>query len=159
MQFIFYASEMSDSSKPRKELDLRLLGRRLIREGMPVQSVVAKEAGVSQSTVSRAIHGKIRTSSLGAQKLWAYVESRSDLLDTFSGSETVGPRMAPARKRAPRKARRRSDQPSREVRLSRDQLAKEAIAGLRDYLNDQFDPELVIQQLAVLRRAQDAQRP
>lgn len=158
MQFIFYASEMSDSSKPSSELDLKLLGRRLIREGMPVQSVVAHEAGVSQSTVSRAIQGKIKTSSSGARKLWEYVETRSALLNTSPERAPTAPSPSPRRKRAPRKARRLSDRPGREVRPSRDLLAKEAMDGLRDYLNDQFDPQLVIEQLAVLRRAQDQQR-
>jgi hypothetical protein len=32
------------------------------------------------------------------------------------------------------------------------------MAGLRDYLADAFDPQLVIEQLAVLRRAQDPAR-
>lgn len=39
--------------------------------------------------------------------------------------------------------------------LSNPELRALAVAGLRDYLADAFDPLLVIEQLSVLRRAQD----
>lgn len=158
MQFMCYASEMSESSNLGEPIDLALLARRLVLEGMPVQSVIAMEAGVSQSTVSRAIQGRIKTSSPGARRLWDYTSSRVVLLD--GGEEECGRRSSQktAARRAPRVPRRRTDQLAEPIIPNREKLAEEALSGLRDYLNDAFDPLLVIEQLAVLRRAQDPQR-
>ncbi len=75
----FMQAPMSDSSDV-EGLNLPLLAKRLVMEGMPVQQVIADEAGVSQSTVSRAIHSKIRTASKGALKWWHYANSRMEVL-------------------------------------------------------------------------------
>lgn len=150
---------MSDSNSVDDDFDLALLGRRLVLEGMPVQSVIAEEAGVSQSTVSRAIHGRIKTDSDGARKLWNYALGRAELLNSSNlvsgGANPKRPRRA---LRSPPKPRRRTDNAGSPPSPDHQKLAQEALEGLRDYLNDAFDPQLVIEQLAVLRRAQDPLR-
>lgn len=152
-----YASEMSDSNNSAFDVDLKLLAKRLVREGMPVQSVVAHEAKVSQSTVSRAIHGRIKTSSEGAKRLWSYVESRATLLNATGSTPSKSEQKKSPRKRAARIPRRKSESEEKEP-YDRERLAQEAMDGLKDYLDDAFDPQLVIEQLSMLRRAQDSQR-
>jgi hypothetical protein len=142
-----------------EELDMKALADRLVTEGMPVQTVIADEAGVSQSTVSRAIQCKIKTCSKGARKLWQYTTRRMAVLRTVSPLELS--RRSPRRRerqRAPNPPRRRPAPMSRDLTGDREALAEVAIKGLRDYLDDSFDPLLIIEQLAMLRRAQDAKR-
>lgn len=147
---------MSESSGD-EELDLTALAERLVIEGMPIQTVIAAEAGVSQSTVSRAIQGKIKTRSKGARKLWDYAFRRTAILGT--SAPTDASRKTPRRRelqRTPNPSRRPSI--SRDLPSDREDLAEVAINGLRDYLDDSFDPMLIIEQLAMLRRAQDPKR-
>jgi len=149
---------MSESSGD-EELDLRALAERLVTEGMPVQTVIADEAGVSQSTVSRAIQGKIKTNSKGAGKLWDYTSARMAILETSCATDSSS--RAPRRRelhRTHNPSRRGPSTPNRTLPRDREGLAEVAIKGLRDYLDDSFDPMLIIEQLAMLRRAQDTKR-
>jgi hypothetical protein len=165
MQAPMFGDDESES------LSLPLLAQRLVMEGMPVQQVIAREAKVSQSTVSRAVHSTIAGPSKGARKLWDYVNSRMAVLAQGApGGEVPSDGVAvpfppdaltqpEPRRRKPRMPRRRSDdQPVRITPAERARLADAALAGLKDYLEDAFDPQLVIDQLAVLRRAQDPGR-
>lgn len=158
---------MQGDSSQEAAFDLNELASRLTLEGMPIQRVIGEEAGVSQSTVSRAIHRQIQGDSEGAKRLWAYTEARARLLgsgDSGGGEETSAPVVAaPAdapRQRAARAPRRRH--PLGRVGAAPDtrpqDLVQQAMQGLRDYLEDRFDPSLVIEQIAVLRRAQDGGR-
>ena len=149
---------MSESGTTLKNLDLAALAERLALEGMPPQTVIAREAGVSQSTVSRALHGKIRTNSIGAQSLWDYATARVQVLESTDQQNEARHAAIeiPRQTRASRIPRRRRTGPNSDYDW--DRLAREALAGLQDYLNDAFDPALVIEQLAVLRRAQDRGR-
>lgn len=145
------------------EVDLSLLAKRLVVTGMPVQAVIASEAGVSQSTVSRAIHQRIRGASRGAQQLWRYTTTRLEVLEVAPAREAETPPLdmraqSPEQRRAARIPRRRSVAAEHALPGNRDKLAQVAVDGLRRYLEDAFDPELVIEQLAVLRRAQDRGR-
>ena len=149
---------MSESPNINDAFDLSLLARRLVLEGMPIQSIIASEAGVSQSTVSRAIHGRIRTDSDGARKLWAYASGRAELLSGGPPSNEVRTPKVRTTRRSALKSRRRTDAAVAPHPADRQKLAQEALNGLQDYLNDAFDPQLVIEQLAVLRRAQDPSR-
>ena len=149
-----------------ESISLPSLAIRLVMEGMPTQQVIAKEAGVSQSTVSRAVHSKIRGPSKGAQKLWNYVSSRMAVVaqpplegPASSTSGPAAPAQASVRARKARMPRRRFDeQPISRTAGDQARLADAALEGLKDYLKDAFDPQLVIDQLAVLRRAQDSGR-
>lgn len=142
-------------------IDLALLGDRLVLQGMPVQRVIGEEAGVSQSTVSRAVHGKIRTPSPGAKRLWQYAEERVRVLQERSAPEVrraaAFKQDRPIERRTPRRSRLGGEalSPLPTSEQERQSLAGRALQGLRDYLEDRFDPQLVIEQLAVLRRAQD----
>jgi transcriptional regulator with XRE-family HTH domain len=168
-------------SRSAPEIDLNELAERLTLEGMPTQKVVASEAGVSQPTVSRAMRGQIKGASKGARKLWKYTSERMRVLrEPPVGRPMARPGASPpsarqrsasragpakglnmrdeARQRAAPLPRQRAETVVSGTDQGREQLAEAAIAGLRDYLADAFDPLLVIEQLAVLRRAQDPAR-
>lgn len=138
----------------------------VVMEGMPVQAIFAFEAGVSQATFSRAVHGRIKGASKGAQKLWCYTSSRVQLLSGQPKSRCLptgkaGPSLGTERlrRRAAKKPRRRSDAALVETSPEKwRRLAYAALDGLKEYLQDALDPQLVIDQLAVLRRAQDYAR-
>lgn len=124
-------------------LDLKKLSAALKRPGMPSQAVIGAAAGVSQSTVSRAIAGLIGESP-GAQSLWKYIQSRP--------AETP-PQEA-------KKDEQDSDAKQKlRLKLYDSRLKKAAIERLQAYLDDEFDPQLVIEQIGVLRRAQRVYAP
>jgi transcriptional regulator with XRE-family HTH domain len=153
-----------------EELDLKILAERLRAKGLPTQSEIARLAEVSQPTVSRATRGLISTPSPAALRLWEYVNSRAAVIAITRA--TMGP--AALQRDADlfiaRRGRGRRRSPILRVRLKAgsdidsisdlppDELAKLALDGLREYLDDAFDPLLVIEQLSVLRRAQDTRR-
>ena len=149
---------MSESSNTLENPDLKLLAQRLALPGMPPQSVIAREAGVSQSTVSRAAHGKIRTCSRGALRLWEYVAARVMVLQSGPHRESAAREKVARPKKSRAKRIYHHDSSDMTETYDRGALAREAISGLQDYLDDAFDPTLVIEQLAVLRRAQDRSR-
>lgn len=120
-------------------LNLRELARALTAPGMPAQAVIGLAAGVSQSTVSRAAARKIGDTP-GARRLWTYVSTRPSVAATPSPM----PSGAPASRRRKRVAPKTGDA----------DLKRAAVEGLRAYLDDEFDPQLVLDQLMVLRRAQ-----
>jgi transcriptional regulator with XRE-family HTH domain len=148
---------MSESPS-NDQFNLATLAKRLVLEGMPVQTIIANEAGVSQSTVSRAVQGKIKTSSDGARRLWEYAAGRMGVLQITSEqldrTRVSRPNRSGRRARNPLRDRSAASQAPQD----RQRLADAAIAGLRDYLDDAFDPLLVIEQISMLRRAQDAKR-
>lgn len=134
------------------------LAERLRVVGMPSQSVIARETGVSQSTVSRAAHGLIKTRSEGACRLWAYTSGRVEVIGGAGPKElATGATRAPGtpRRRPRRRASARNAAAPDLSAMSKVELVELAVAGLKDYLADAFDPRLVIEQISVLRRAQD----
>lgn len=147
---------MGDSDTPTDDLDLGVLAGRLTAAGMPTQAVIAREAGVSQSTVSRAAQGLIKTGSDGARRLWDFTAGRAAIVATSPAPAGRAPRSAGPSRRRPRPRARLDRSSATDLSaLTRPELGELAIAGLRDYLADAFDPLLVIEQLSVLRRAQD----
>lgn len=158
-----------DGADSEGEVNLAALAERLRAKGLPKQSAIARLANVSQPTVSRAMRGLIATPSRAARKLWEYVNSRAAVLAVTEAAEVRRPRtgssrLTKRRGKGPRKSRmlrlrlRAADDIAWIADLPRDQLAKIALDGLREYLDDAFDPLLVIEQLSVLRRAQDTRR-
>lgn len=153
---------MNDSAIGKEEIDLAALARRLMVVGMPAQAIIARETGVSQSTVSRASQGLIKTASEGARRLWTYTSGRLEVIASTptthappappppTGGAAGKPRRKPQQRRQPDHTRA-ADMAA----LSKSELRAIAVAGLKDYLADAFDPLLVIEQLSVLRRAQD----
>lgn len=153
-----YASAMTESRDVGEEIDLKVLAHRLTIVGMPTQAVIARETGVSQSTVSRASQGLIKTASDGARRLWAYSSGRLEVVAStpMARAEQATGRTAIKLRRKPRGRRQPDGVAVAEIAgLSTPELRALAIAGLKDYLADSFDPLLVIEQLSVLRRAQD----
>ena len=149
-------ASMSDSKDRLQEIDLKKLSSRLSAAGMPTQAVIARETGVSQSTVSRAAQGLIKTPSDGAQKLWAYTADRSSIVAATSSAMVRTQRATLKAKRRPRPRTRLDHTSATDISgMTLPELGELAMAGLRDYLADAFDPLLVIEQLSVLRRAQD----
>lgn len=119
-------------------IDLKILAKALKLPGMPSQAVIGAAAGVSQSTVSRAIAGRIGESR-GAKLLWDYVQTRPH--------ETVVPHASSTKRRASRPRKIRATKQNKKLR-------EEALQSLQAYLDDMFDPRIVIEQISVLRRAQ-----
>lgn len=149
---------MTDSRDADDEFDLKALARRLTVLGMPAQTVIARESGVSQSTVSRASQGLIRTPSDGARRLWTYTSGRLEVIASTPAGRAEQPSGRTATKSRRKPQRRRQPDHTRAgdmAVLSKPELKALAMAGLEDYLADAFDPLLVIEQLSVLRRAQD----
>jgi lambda repressor-like predicted transcriptional regulator len=145
---------MQVDSETNSVIDLTELARLLVTEGMPAQAIVAREAGVSQSTVSRVINRQTKGCSKGCQRLWKYVQSRSLLPVTFDENGAV------RLKRKNRTGRRKNSVGiTRGLTLANHaNLAAKAKSTLKNYLDDAFDPQLVIEQLAVLRRAQTSSK-
>lgn len=129
-----------DLEPPDSPLDLVRLARALVAPGMPSQAVIGLGAGVSQSTVSRAAAQKIGDTP-SARRLWTYVLNRPE----ESPLPTEGSAPLPPIRRKRRQTIAKLGDPD---------LKQAALNGLRAYLDDEFDPQLVLDQLAVLRRAQ-----
>lgn len=155
------------TSRDSQNFDLALLAKRLLTEGMPVQAVIAAEVGVSQPTVSRAARGLIKYCSPSARKLWDYAAARAELLSlgAVSGDHVTADAAADGMGATSSRGKastgvRRSHHAAKRPAVDGDHqaLASAALKGLQHYLDDAFDPRLVIEQLAVLRRAQDPGR-
>lgn len=140
------------STSSQAELDV--LARLLGSDQLPVQQAIAKEVGVAQSLISRARNGKLTRITDNVRKLIDYAHSRAGAADL----EVI--------------ARASVDADVREAELSVDapvvqvskraapvaNYSKEAREGLKAYLKDGYDPRLIVEQLAVLRRAQQVRR-
>ena len=124
---------------------LELLAQRLADPRMPVQQSIAREAGVPQSIVSRAVNGKLVRVTENVRRLMRYANKR-----TWAGSGEDG---APDLAGVPQPLAA-----SLPLRRSGD-LGRDAEEELRDYLRDGYDPGVVIAQIDLLRRAQRVRRP
>ena len=124
---------------------LELLARKLADPRIPVQMVVAKEAGVPQSVVSRALNRKLARVTGNVRRLMTYANSRvPGEPGRNDAPDLAGPTRLLA---APSPLRRSGD------------LGRDAEEELRDYLRDGYDPGVVIAQIDLLRRAQRVRRP
>lgn len=123
---------------------------------LPVQSMIAKEIGEDQPFVSNAGRGILKRVTDRVTKLYEYASSRIE-----------------AEERA-REAARSVDEEVDEtdgpvvgvtmadgniVEAPVDPVSDEAMSDLRAYLDDGYDPRLIVEQLVVLRRAQQLRRP
>ena len=123
---------------------LKLLARKLADPRMPIQLIIAKEAGVPQSVVSRALNGKLARVTGNVRRLIDYANSR---IPGFSGGEGAPDLAGSTRPLAA---------PS-PLRTSGD-LGRDAEEELRDYLRGGYDPGVIIAQIDLLRRAQRIRR-
>lgn len=133
---------------------LKELAELLASSQMPVQMHVASEAGVTQSLVSRALNGHLRRVTAKVERLLDYARSRVDAAELAADAaaevdeEIDG---SPASIGSVGTGMRR--------RPALDGFRREALKGVEAYLADGYDPRLVVEQLAVLRRAQRMRRP
>lgn len=124
---------------------LELLARKLADPRMPVQVVIAKEAVVPQSVVSRALNGRLARVTDNVRRLMQYANSRIpgefgvDVEPDLAGATEPLDATSPAQWSG--------------------NLGRNAEKELRDYLRDGYDPGVIIAQIDLLRRAQRVRRP
>ena len=131
--------------------ELRLL---LASDQMPVQEEIARKVEIAQSLVSRALNGRLCRVTDNVARLHAYASSivgAAELAKIAAAAleaeaEPEEPTRIPGGDAAP--------PPSPSPATFR----SEALRGIESYLADGFDPRLVVEQLAVLRRAQQVRR-
>lgn len=121
---------------------LKRLRARLRHRSLPTQEVIASAANVHQSTVSRAASGKLKRVTETVRRLDAYVSAFVE-----------GRRKEPRGRRKistgeNRKARAGQSQPIQtdDVRLARQRC--------EEYLNQGYNPRVLVNQIEVLREAQ-----
>lgn len=111
------------------QVDLKNLASELGRPGLPTQLAIAAAIGADQGFVSLAKAGKLTRVTPRVIALAQYVRSRiGDMCEEARSEPATTP------------------------------LTSSAIDCLRRYLADGYDEKIVIDQLAVLRRAQSAKR-
>lgn len=150
----------SETDSPTALLEeLRLL---LQSAQLPVQMEIAAAAGVHQSLVSRARNGRLRRVTSKVQALFDYARmtaraeeraiaaaSAMDAEEVAQNVDAGATREKAAGGREVRKGGRHADDP----------FSRQAKEGLDAYLAEGYDPRLIVEQLAVLRRAQRVRRP
>jgi hypothetical protein len=138
-----------DMSEMTEDQILDELAKMLASPQIPVQKQVAADLGVDQPFISNARLGKLRRVTGRVINLFEYASARVEAgraaeaaaagLEAELGSGEPAPRRRSRRKAAPYEA--------------------DALAGVKAYLRDGYDPRLIVEQLAVLRRAQRVRRP
>src|SRR3546814_552107 len=123
---------------------------------LPMQSTIAREIGEYQPFVSNASRGILKRVTTRVTKLYKYASSRIK-----------------AEERARKAAQSAEDEIGREIddfafrthqrangdtMRTVDPVVNEALSDLKAYLNDGYDPRLIVEQLVVLRRAQKLRR-
>lgn len=142
---------------------LRELRELLASDQLPVQQEIARVAGVHQSLVSRAQNGQLKRRTPKVDMLLEYARSHAGAaaaavaaaaaLDQESGK--LDPPDSSADDTGNEGKRRKAPPGSTAAEAYR----RQARDGIETYLNEGYDPRLVVEQLAVLRRAQRVRRP
>lgn len=106
---------------------------------LPVQEVIAREVGCDQPFISRAANRRLIriTDRVTELRRYAIMRIRAERLAGHAASAN----------------KRQTDQG-----IDGD-YADEAVSGLHMYLADGYDARLIVEQIAVLRRAQRIRRP
>ena len=141
------------STSSRRELEV--LSQLLGSSQLPVQQIIAREVGVAQSLVSRARNGKLTRITEKVQRLVDYVHSRIEA-EEVAASLAVSTAAENAEQQDVGPAILDADTSKSSLSSS---YSKQAIEGVRAYLRDGYDPRLIVEQIAVLRRAQQVRRP
>lgn len=132
---------------------LERLALMLASPQLPVQQVIAGEAGITQSLVSRARNGKLRRVTGKVRRLAEYAGGRIGAEElAVIAAQAIDSEFAPKKSVSEGTAAGLPKPPPKRYR-------KEALDGLRSYLDEGYDPRLIVEQLAVLRRAQKVRRP
>lgn len=150
---------VDDPSPAKLLVELKLL---LASDQLPVQLEVAKAADVHQSLVSRARNGQLKRVTSKVTALLDYARSCVDAEERARAAaqaidiEADIPTAIVAGG-SPRTMRTATSLPSDE-RVGADAFRKQAREGVDAYLNEGYDARLIVEQLAVLRRAQRLRR-
>lgn len=152
-----------DRSFDSPEQILRELADMLRSPQIPVQSRVATDLQVDQPFISNARNGRLKRVTPRVRRLFEYASIRvegartgkaaADEIDAEVGvtlNRVASPRTGSAENRV---------KPADDAKSERKPYVEDAMAGLRAYLDDGYDPRLIVEQLAVLRRAQRVRRP
>lgn len=135
--------------------ELEVLSQLLGSSQLPVQQIIAREVGVAQSLVSRARNGKLTRITEKVQRLVDYVHSRIEA-EEVAASLAVSTAAENAEQQDVGPAILDADTSKSSLSTS---YSKQAMEGVRAYLRDGYDPRLIVEQIAVLRRAQQVRRP
>jgi predicted XRE-type DNA-binding protein len=133
--------------------ELKLL---LESDQLPVQQEVARAVGVHQSLVSRAQNGQLRRITRKVNALLDYARSRAGIEVAERAAAKALEIAATIPSPEPETARKDEPRPSSDA--SADAFSRQARDSIETYLSDGYDPRLVVEQLAVLRRAQRLRR-
>lgn len=133
----------------------------------PVQSVVAAEIDEDQPFVSRAMNGSLVRVTTRVRKLWNYANERMASVDAAEAAikemdVAINEEDVWTDPKSPGSPERPIDRKQASNTLPTSACKAfdmEAIAGVKAYLDDGYDPRLIVEQLAVLRRAQRLRRP
>lgn len=148
--------------RTKPELILSRLAVLLTSGYLPVQEVIAAELGCDQPFISRATNGRLSRITKRVMDLRRYavmriraerqaVRAEIDLSRELSSPKGRGAILHPVSGRRSGKAESRPE--------IVDDYADRALEGIRMYLNDGYDARLIVEQIAVLRRAQRVRVP
>jgi hypothetical protein len=141
---------------------LQQLPRMLRSAHLPVQSVIAKAIDADQPFISRALNKEVKRVTARVERLWRYASSRiaeaeravDAVADLERESRMTADEDATSHTARPKRQKQSMDAPTRS-----DAYADDALSGVQAYLADGYDPRLIVEQLVVLRRAQQFRRP
>lgn len=142
---------------------MRELCELLASDQLPVQQEIARAAGVHQSLVSRAQNGQLKRRTRTVDRLLEYARSHAGAeaaalaaaAAVDEESDKLDPRASGAADKGAEGKWRQAPPGSAVAEAYR----RQARDGIETYLNEGYDPRLVVEQLAVLRRAQRVRRP
>lgn len=145
---------MSEPSTTAESI-LKELAVMLASPQLPVQERIAKDLGVDQPFVSNARNGKLKRVTPRVIRLREYASMRIDAAAAAkSAAEEIDAEVESTSSTARRRPESRVPSSSAVRRYDDD-----AIAGVKAYLQDGYDARLIVEQLAVLRRAQRVRIP
>lgn len=131
-------------SRREQSIYLQRLATLLKNDLLPVQSEIAREIEEDQPFVSKAECGMLRRVTDRVVKLYEYASSRVD---------------AEARAKVASASADVEAEGGSSTSPVIDAIRADAIKDLNAYLDDGYDPRLIVEQLVVLRRAQRLRRP
>jgi hypothetical protein len=149
MRLCDYASVMNVSDMADEQI-LKELARMLTSSLIPVQKRIAADLEVDQPFISNARLGKLRRVTPRVIALFEYARVRI-ASGAAAEAAAAGIEAELATDGEPTSRRR--------LRHRAAPYEADALAGVKAYLRDGYDPRLIVEQLAVLRRAQRVRRP
>ena len=118
---------------------------------LPVQERIAQDLGVDQPFISNARNGKLKRVTPRVTKLHEYARMRIEAASIAHTAANEIDAEAPPNPASPASGKPPS--------ATRHRYAEDALAGVKAYLQDGYDARLIVEQLAVLRRAQRVRVP